>query len=368
VGGGSLYLGALTAAANLLYVGPGEVVTRTLGLSGTTGVPTLDASGSGPVQLTSVANTGAGGKTLTLRGFNTDLNLISGTLGDNGGALSVAKWDGGVWVLAPTAGANSFTGGITVNSGLLGLTTQGLGTASSLTLAGGGLFAFGGGPLNGGNLTLANTGVNSNTGGLSSFTGAGSITFGTLSGQSANNWQFNNLLENGAVLTFNKFVNLDTTNSRTLNVRGYGSTVFAGTLSDANGVYTTALDIRVGNSASLTLSGSSPMRGGVALYQGILLLDNPAVSAGSSVLGAGTSTFSFGGGELRSNYAMTGASALLNPVSIVGDPALVSGTSSLSSARAARTWPSWQDTAMRSSERPTSAGSAVRGEAMSRPG
>jgi autotransporter-associated beta strand protein len=51
VGGGSLLLGSTAYGGTLLYVGPGEVTTRTIAMAGTTGGPTIDASGSGPVQL-----------------------------------------------------------------------------------------------------------------------------------------------------------------------------------------------------------------------------------------------------------------------------------------------------------------------------
>jgi autotransporter-associated beta strand protein len=72
---GSLLLGNAAAAGQLFYVGPGEVTTRTLALAGTTGGATIDASGSGPLQLSTVSNSGAGIKTLTLRGLSTDMNL-----------------------------------------------------------------------------------------------------------------------------------------------------------------------------------------------------------------------------------------------------------------------------------------------------
>ena len=77
---GSLLLGNGATAATLLYVGPGEVTTRTVALASTSGAVTIDASGSGPLQLSTVSNSGAGAKTLTLRGFNTDMNIISSYL------------------------------------------------------------------------------------------------------------------------------------------------------------------------------------------------------------------------------------------------------------------------------------------------
>jgi len=323
--GGWLTLGSGGTGAALLYVGPGEVTTRTVGLNVSTGGDTIDSSGSGALVLTSVVNMQAGAKTLTLRGLNTDNNMITSQLTDGGtaGSLGVTKSDGGVWVLAPSTGNNTFTGAIAANGGLLGLSQAGLGSAASVSIGGGGIYAVGGSLTIGVNVSLANNNQ------FNSFAGSNPITVtGTITGGSGNPWYLINSMDNGALLTLGNFVAANETTSRTLNIRGYGSTAFTGTISN-NSTNQTSVDIRVANNAAVTMGSISGFSGGLSLYQGILVANNPNVVAGTSVLGAAGALFNFGGGELRSNYAMTGANAFQNPVTLAGDAAVVSGTSSI---------------------------------------
>jgi hypothetical protein len=78
VGGGSLFLGSGTYGGTLLYVGEGEVTTRTLAMVGTTGGPTIDASGSGALLLNDRNESRRRHfKTLTLRGQSADMNMIT---------------------------------------------------------------------------------------------------------------------------------------------------------------------------------------------------------------------------------------------------------------------------------------------------
>ena len=125
----------------------------------------IHAAGSGPLVLTSILNdgqsgSGIGAKTLQLAGLNTDYNMVTGKLqdygGDPGNPLTVTKAaDNGVWVLAPTE-SNTFTGGLNVNGGMLGLNQYGVGTGT-LYFNGGGVFGYGG-PL----VTLASSTFNIN--------------------------------------------------------------------------------------------------------------------------------------------------------------------------------------------------------------
>ena len=117
VGGGWLELGnpGFTNSVTLIYVGPGEITSRTVYLTGTSGTRRIEASGSGPLVLANLvnnssasnfANITAQAKTLELRGVNTDFNMVTSqltnelTIGGNG-LLTVNKNDGGVWVLNP---------------------------------------------------------------------------------------------------------------------------------------------------------------------------------------------------------------------------------------------------------------------------
>ncbi|WP_428937899.1 beta strand repeat-containing protein [Fontivita pretiosa] len=127
-GGSPSPIGASAAdAANLVinggalrYAGGGSSTNRlfTVGNSG----GTIDASGTGAIQFTNtgahVASGTAASRTLTLTGTNTGNNTIAGVLADVGAGslLAVAKSGTGKWVLT---GANTYTGGTTVNDGVL---------------------------------------------------------------------------------------------------------------------------------------------------------------------------------------------------------------------------------------------------------
>ena len=113
-----------TTGASLQYLGAGEISNRKIRLDTTTAAVQLHADGTGPIVLTNVANDmSAGTKTLNLRGTNTAGNMITSTLNDNGGALSVTIEGGATWIL--TNAANSYSGSTTVNGGALGIGDDG---------------------------------------------------------------------------------------------------------------------------------------------------------------------------------------------------------------------------------------------------
>ncbi|MFZ9436639.1 MAG: beta strand repeat-containing protein, partial [Opitutales bacterium] len=231
----------------LVYVGPGETATRALTLTSSLSVGSttrtfrLEASGSGaliwaPSTFTNTYAAGATGRflNLELRGSNTDGNQLNAVLtnstGTNTPVLNVVKNDGGVWILNPPSN-NTFTGSVTVSGGLLGLTAAAINGASGVTFNNGGIFAFGGQLTTSKSLTLAN-----NT--TAVFAGQNAMTFsGTITKASgANDQTISNNLEGGALLTINgNFVNNEDPTSiatRTINIRGSGSTVWNGVIAD----------------------------------------------------------------------------------------------------------------------------------------
>ena len=334
VSGGILQLGnGTTGTGNILYVGQGETTTRTIQMNTNTSSPTIDSSGSGALVLTALTNNVGGTKNLNLRGFNTDSNRITSVLSDNGGPLTIIKQDGGVWILDPT-GPQSLAAAIQANGGLLGLTANAIG-AGGVSLANGGIFAYGG-PLSvTRNITLANNAT-------AVFAGQNSMTFtGTVTKAGGANDQTLSLnMENGATLTFiGNYVNNENPaaiSTRTLNIRGMSSLVWDGVIADSANVASTsgvggsrtALNIAIANDASITMSGAAnTYTGNTTLSQGTLIL-NKVTALGAPAFG-GTPTLIFNGGVVQAGTPLTGPSALANPVTLGGDPATFSGSNSI---------------------------------------
>jgi autotransporter-associated beta strand protein len=117
VANGTIGIGSSTFTSTLIYMGPGETSDRVIDLPGTTGGATLQADGTGALVLTANNTaTGAGAKTLTLQGSNTGANSIGKIVNSGSGATAVVKAQGGSWKLT---GANTYTGGTTINAGTL---------------------------------------------------------------------------------------------------------------------------------------------------------------------------------------------------------------------------------------------------------
>lgn len=112
---GILTIGTTTAAT---AAGLTLLTGKSINLNGTTGGATINANQTfaAPVIIGSMTVTGAGIKSLTLGGTSTQNNIISGVIADNGGATSLIKADGGVWVLS---GINTYTGNTTITGGTL---------------------------------------------------------------------------------------------------------------------------------------------------------------------------------------------------------------------------------------------------------
>jgi autotransporter-associated beta strand protein len=359
VSGGSLIFNRNETLNAFIYVGEGETATRPIVFQSAISADRthrMDASGSGALVLSNItnSNTGAFTMTLDLRGSNTDNNMITSVLANNGTSLlGVSKNDGGTWILNPAGpNPNTFTGVITAGGGNLGLTANGIGAASQINLNNGAIFAFGGALTTNKLIQL-----NNNTAAL--FGGQNAITINANVQKQAggNDQTISNNLEGGALLTINgNYVNLEnptTVATRTLNVRGYGSTVWNGVIADSSNIAATgtttgaptfaatagsrsALNIAIDPNASFTLTGGSAntYTGGTTLTDGILIVDKVgafgAVSA--STMYGGTSVFAFNGGTLRVGSSLanlTGANAITNAVQLNNSPAKVDGSKSI---------------------------------------
>jgi len=129
-GSTTINLGNLLNTGGLQYTGTASVVlsSRGINMAGTTGGAIIDASQLAGTTLTlntAFSVPGAGAKTLTLQGSNTDANTISTAIPDNSVAnyTSLAKAGPGTWYLE---GANTYTGTTTINGGTLVLDVNGV--------------------------------------------------------------------------------------------------------------------------------------------------------------------------------------------------------------------------------------------------
>ncbi|TCO93623.1 autotransporter-associated beta strand protein, partial [Chthoniobacter flavus] len=332
--GGSLVFNSGTNTANLLYVGPGETPSRPISITSGAATIQIDSSGSGALVLPSITNGGTSTLTLQLRGTNMDNNMVTSQLTNGVGVLTVTKADGGVWILNPSV-ANTFSGNININGGTLGLTANAIGNAAAITIQNGALLAWGGDLSTTKPLTLTNNST-------AVFEGSNNITFtsNVTKAAGANDQTISNNLENGALLTINgNLIDAETgTNAtRTISVRGNGSTVWNGIIQDNTSVTTNIIkmDYRMANGTTFTLSGgANTYTGGTVLGQGTLILNKVGALGGTN--GTTTGVFTWDGGVIQASTDLSGATnKIANPVNMQGDFMTVIGTNNIEFGAAA---------------------------------
>ena len=130
---GTITMGGGSTNTALIYTGTGDTTDRIIELAGTTGSVTIDQTGPfGLLRFTGAFNaTGAGAKTLVLQGSTIGTGEIAGVIADNGGANVTHLFKNGSsrWTLT---GANTFSGGISNNAGVLAVTGAGSVAASTV--------------------------------------------------------------------------------------------------------------------------------------------------------------------------------------------------------------------------------------------
>ncbi|RYD25473.1 MAG: PEP-CTERM sorting domain-containing protein [Verrucomicrobiaceae bacterium] len=136
-------LGEGSATGTLRHLGSGETVTRGFVLrSNSTGGGGIEQAGTGELIITGniTSNNSSSGKTLTLSGSTAGTGEISGNISNSGNsATSVTKSGTGIWKLSGTG--NTYTGATTVSGGTL-IAASSLNTSTSLSVTGG-TFAYG---------------------------------------------------------------------------------------------------------------------------------------------------------------------------------------------------------------------------------
>jgi autotransporter-associated beta strand protein len=228
----AIVLGNTTTTGGILqYVGAGETSDRKIRLQGTTAGNQIHADGTGALILTNVAHdtTASGNKTLSLRGTNTQGNMITSVLSNNGtGVLSVTVDGGATWIL--TNPSNSYSGTTTVGAGALGIGDNTAIGAGTLVNSNGNIFAYGGDRTITNTLSLANNAANGWIGDFSlTFAGANNFAAG------ANNITTNNSIVNGKALTFEGLTADVLTGNRTWTIDGPGETVVNGNFTTITG-------------------------------------------------------------------------------------------------------------------------------------
>ena len=119
------------------------ITTSTITIQGDAGSATFTAGATSASSILSISSgitgisSGANITTLTLNGTNTGLNALTGVIGNgaSGGKLALVKSGTGTWSLS-NAG-NTFSGGVTLNTGTLIATATGTLGTGLVTLAGG---------------------------------------------------------------------------------------------------------------------------------------------------------------------------------------------------------------------------------------
>ena len=137
IGAGSQFYAAYNGG--LRYIGTGDTINRAFLLNGGNATQggigaTLAQDGTGPLYWTgSIYNNNNSAQTFTLRGDSVSPAYVSGNIYNSTGTLAVNKAGSGMWILS---GNNTFTGGLTINGGTLGLdSTNAFGNVTQITMA-----------------------------------------------------------------------------------------------------------------------------------------------------------------------------------------------------------------------------------------
>jgi fibronectin-binding autotransporter adhesin len=283
--GGNFYLTKGGEIQNTSTSTASETISTPITLEG---AYTFDSSAASSSNILTVSSniTQAATGTLTVQGSNTGVNLLSGSISNGAGVLSINKTGAGTWTISN--GSNTYTGGTTVSSGILiGGATGSLGSGT-VTLAGGS-FSDNGNTLT--NAFFAQAGTNTNL-----FTNANG---------SSGNWQYSGTLTGSGGVTI--------TQGGVDSLLWYGNdTGFTGTFTDSQYVNGTVFRVYTDNFGSAnayfvfnnTNSGSN---GDITFYEpaGTMYFGS---FTGSGNLGGASNATTIVAGNLNQNDTFSGAS------------------------------------------------------------
>ena len=316
-GGAASSLGAGSAAATglvlnggtLQYVGSGSSSNRLFTLSAAP--TTLDSSGTGPIALTgtgAVAFLNSGNRTLTVQGNNTGANSIAAAIGDsilvagtsgtlNHGVTTLVKGGNGTWFLG---GANTFSGGVTVNNGVLGFTSAGAIGANTVNGPASVLVNAGGAVALGGSLT---TGIQTTLNRISPIsTGTVALTADTAEGINFDGGSAGAGLPQALLGAYG---NVTYTGTLTPFGTAYRLGGGGGVLAMPNGGLTGPRQVIIGGGGPGTSFVNNPnlngavVLGGASDYSGGTVLGTGAILSATSVAALGSGPLKFQGGVYR---------------------------------------------------------------------
>jgi autotransporter-associated beta strand protein len=284
--GTTINIGSTTSGGNLYYTGGAASTNRTINMAGTSGAAIIYNNSSGLLKFTSnFTATGAGSKTLTLRGSGTG-EIAGGIVNNNAtNTTTLIKNDAGTWTLS---GNNSYSGTTTVTAGVLNIQhANALGdtTASTIVSNAAALELQGGITVGAEALSLTGTGV-STTGALRNI--SGNNTYGgaiTLAGATRINSDADLLTLSGGI-----------SGAQNLTIGGAGNTTIS------NAISTSAGTLTKDGAGTLILSGANTYTGATMINAGTLSIAAITNGGVAGALGNSTnaaSNLTLGGGTLE---------------------------------------------------------------------
>lgn len=285
--------------SSLTFGGTGSTSTSTTSV--TTGTGTLTLGGNvtynatnNPAGSTISGNLALGGSTRTFNvGDSTTAATDLTVSAAISGSAGITKNGTGTVLLS---GLNSYTGATTITAGTLVVgSNSALGTGT-LTLNGG---------------TLAGDGTAHTFSNALSFSAASTIAGNsdlTFTGGLTNNAGNATItIATGGTTTFGAVALANSATNRTLTVSTLGATVINGVISD--GSTSKGSNLTKNGISTLTLSGANTYRGTTTISEGTLSAANIVVTGGTSNLGNATSAVVLGGTSTAGTLSYTGATA-----------------------------------------------------------
>ncbi len=267
-----------------------DAVTTPVEIQGNGGSATFDNSSTLATRLLRIgdvsgASTGTNVTKLALKGANTGTNALTGIIsnGSGGGSLAITKSDGGSWSLQNTD--NSFSGGTTLNAGILQALTAGSLGSGQVNLAGGALHL-----INNANTAYTNDVL---------VTGNATIASTKASGQSGNiSHRLGTLSIGESTLTLAKFFN---TTAGTLT---FGATTLTGNASFAINAATNLILGPTSGDFSIT-KGTTGATGILVLAADNSYSGGTNVNVGTLQVGVNTATGTLGSGSVNLDATTT---------------------------------------------------------------